>query len=177
MSECKTISCSSYVIPAPGSAVIWLVMKTATLYSKHTENTEMFRLEDKFKIFITVVYWACLCMFDTSWSDLLRSSAAWRASGPVSAVAPPTHLGPKSQLWTGPWWSQWSVKRKEQMQQRFARCDHFFWIPQTTWWFKEKHLQNSDVKVRLTELWQWFPFTDQEFEDSSLFMEFSCNKV
>ena len=25
---------TSYVIPAPGSAVIWLVMNTATLYSK-----------------------------------------------------------------------------------------------------------------------------------------------
>lgn len=28
----------SYVIPAPGSAVIWLVMNTATLYSKEVQN-------------------------------------------------------------------------------------------------------------------------------------------
>lgn len=30
----------SYVIPAPGSAVIWLVINTATLYSERTRNAE-----------------------------------------------------------------------------------------------------------------------------------------
>lgn len=44
----------------------------------------------------------------TPGSDLQRSSAAWRASGPVSAAAQPARLDQRSLLWTEPWWSRWS---------------------------------------------------------------------
>lgn len=92
----------SYVIPAPGSAVIWLVINTATLYSERkqtrVQRQTCRRGYEHCRISRHSVWATGFCTF----CHLQRSSAAWRASGPVSAAAQPVHPDQRSRLGTEP---------------------------------------------------------------------------
>lgn len=164
----------SYVIPAPGSAVIWLVTNTATLYSRENTNQSqdfsktvpshfffyveylipdipntIFTCSIGFSMTVGTLYnhnqcreyypfivWTSThipCWETKCWrlvkstlvgpgSDLRRSSAAWRASGPVSAAAPPAPPGRRSPHETEPWWSRWSEGREEVETERTEVC-------------------------------------------------------
>lgn len=87
-------------------------------------------------------------------SDLQRSSAAWRASGPVSAAAQPAHPDQRSRLWTEPWWSQWSEGRK----------------------VRGVGMSKSQL-LTVQKIGFWNSYTHQQFKHSSFLVKFCCNKV
>lgn len=165
----------SYVIPAPGSAVIWLVTNTATLYSKINVRGSQVDACDQFSnLQLYYILWNhCVTVpcnkygwcvwYHINASDLQRSSAAWRASGPASAAARPARPDQRSRLWTEPWWSQWSGDRKVR------------WGGRLRGW--ESQERDPQLPLTAQKIWFWNSYTHQQFEHSAFLVEFCCYKV